>query len=32
VENGWWWEKLRSGEYQEWYRRNYLERGAQSAQ
>lgn len=30
VENRWWWEKLKSGEYQEWYRRNYLERGRQS--
>ena len=27
VDNRWWWEKLKSGEYQEWYRRNYLERG-----
>ena len=26
VENDWWWKKIKSGEYQEWYRRNYLER------
>jgi dTDP-glucose 4,6-dehydratase len=26
VDNRGWWEKLRSGEYQDWYRRNYLER------
>jgi dTDP-glucose 4,6-dehydratase len=26
VDNRWWWEKLKSGEYQDWYRRNYLER------
>jgi dTDP-glucose 4,6-dehydratase len=26
VENGPWWERLKSGEYQDWYRRNYHER------
>ena len=26
VENPGWWKKLKSGEYREWYRRNYLER------
>jgi dTDP-glucose 4,6-dehydratase len=31
VENRWWWEKIKSGEYATWYRRNYLEReGANS--
>ncbi|MCC7103503.1 MAG: dTDP-glucose 4,6-dehydratase [Chloroflexi bacterium] len=26
VENRWWWEKIKSGEYREWYRRNYQDR------
>jgi dTDP-glucose 4,6-dehydratase len=26
VDNRWWWEKLKSGEYQQWYQRNYTER------
>jgi dTDP-glucose 4,6-dehydratase len=26
VDNREWWQKLKSGEYQDWYRRNYLER------
>jgi dTDP-glucose 4,6-dehydratase len=30
VDNRWWWEKLKSGEYRDWYRRNYLERGGLS--
>jgi dTDP-glucose 4,6-dehydratase len=28
VDNRWWWEKLKTGEYQEFYRRNYVERAA----
>jgi dTDP-glucose 4,6-dehydratase len=28
VGNRWWWEKLKSGDYQEWYRRNYTERAS----
>jgi dTDP-glucose 4,6-dehydratase len=28
VQNRWWWEKLKSGDYQDWYRRNYTERGS----
>jgi dTDP-glucose 4,6-dehydratase len=31
VDNRWWWEKLKSGEYRDWYRRNYLERGGLGA-
>jgi dTDP-glucose 4,6-dehydratase len=31
VENEWWWRKLKSGEYLEYYRRNYRERGAPPA-
>jgi dTDP-glucose 4,6-dehydratase len=27
VDNRWWWQKLKTGEYQEYYRRNYVERG-----
>jgi dTDP-glucose 4,6-dehydratase len=29
VENEWWWRKIKSGEYQEYYRRQYAERLAQ---
>ena len=28
VENEWWWRKIKSGEYKEWYRRNYGDRAA----
>ncbi len=28
VENEWWWRKIKSGEYKEWYRRNYGDRVA----
>ncbi|MBA2448721.1 MAG: dTDP-glucose 4,6-dehydratase [Chloroflexi bacterium] len=28
VENEWWWRKLKSGEYLDYYRRNYRERGS----
>ena len=31
AEHSSWWEKLTSGEYQDWYRRNYLERAANPA-
>jgi dTDP-glucose 4,6-dehydratase len=31
VENEWWWRKLKSGEYLEYYRRNYRDRGAPPA-
>lgn len=27
LENPWWWEKIKSGEYLEYYRRQYVERG-----
>jgi dTDP-glucose 4,6-dehydratase len=30
VENEWWWRKIKSGEYREYYRRQYAERLAQS--
>jgi dTDP-glucose 4,6-dehydratase len=30
VENEWWWRKLKSGEYLDYYRRNYRERGSAS--
>jgi dTDP-glucose 4,6-dehydratase len=30
VENEWWWRKIKSGEYREFYRRQYAERLAQS--
>jgi len=30
VENEWWWRKIKSGEYQEYYRRQYAERLARS--
>jgi dTDP-glucose 4,6-dehydratase len=29
VDNAWWWRKLKSGDYQDWYRKNYLERSSQ---
>jgi dTDP-glucose 4,6-dehydratase len=31
VENEWWWKKIKTGQYQEWYRRNYLERAQAAA-
>ena len=31
VDNRWWWEKIKSGGYRDWYRRNDLEREALSS-